>query len=594
MGQELSQHELYVKQLKDALKTLGVKVKTMDLFHYFDFVKKICPWFPQEGLIDIKRWKRVGSALEDYYKVFGPDKILVTAFSYWNLIKELVDRKEAPTEGAIKQAEDLLQNSTCPKASKVPAEEVDLISLDSNEEDSARQSKTHSESSDLDYNKSDPNPKNGSDNALLQPDAAPMAPSEALPLPPPYAIPSTLTALEAFPVFPPIEHLKAEIDHALLQPDAAPMAPSEALPLPPPYAIPSTLTALEAFPVFPPIEHLKAEIDRLQQCARALSRALVAELQSLTVQDLFSGPVTTTTETPIVSRSCGLSTTAPSALKDFPVLEIIKGGGDDDEPIRQHNPFKLSDLKELKAAVSQYGAMAPYTITLLEGLAEQWLTPSDWHTLAKALLHGGDFLLWRSEYFDACKETAKKNIKTINDDWTFDMLMGEGEYDSNDTQMNYPPGLFAQIQTAAIKAWKKLPAKGDSGVSLTSIKQGPDEPFADFVHLLSTAATRLFGSIKGGIELILKQLAFENAIPTCQAAIRPHKKKTNLDGYMRLCTEIGSSYQQGLAMAAALSKTVKDFLNDRKWPITRGCFKCGKPGHFSRDCKSPPGQKKKQ
>lgn len=35
MGQELSQHQIYVGQLKEALKIRGVKVKGNDLFKFF-------------------------------------------------------------------------------------------------------------------------------------------------------------------------------------------------------------------------------------------------------------------------------------------------------------------------------------------------------------------------------------------------------------------------------------------------------------------------------------------------------------------------------------------------------------------------------
>lgn len=50
----------------------------------------------------------------------------------------------------------------------------------------------------------------------------------------------------------------------------------------------------------------------------------------------------------------------------------------------------------------------------------------------------------------------------------------------------------AQIQAAATGAWRKLPVQGDPGASLTGVKQGPDEPFTDFVHRLMTPAGDMF------------------------------------------------------------------------------------------------------
>ena len=98
-----------------------------------------------------------------------------------------------------------------------------------------------------------------------------------------------------------------------------------------------------------------------------------------------------------------------------------------------------------------------------------------------------------------------------------------------------------------------------------------------------TAAGRIFGNAEAGVDYV-KQLMFENVNPACQAAIRPYRKKTDLTGYIRLCSDIGPSYQQGLAVVAAIQgQSVKDSLVSRD---KKACFKCGKPGHFAKDCRA--------
>ena len=67
-----------------------------------------------------------------------------------------------------------------------------------------------------------------------------------------------------------------------------------------------------------------------------------------------------------------------------------------------------------------------------------------------------------------------------------------------------------------------------------------------------TTAGRIFGNAEAGVDYV-KQLAFENANPACQAAIRRYRKKTDLTGYIRLCSDIGPSYQQGLGMVTVLA-----------------------------------------
>jgi hypothetical protein len=68
-------------------------------------------------------------------------------------------------------------------------------------------------------------------------------------------------------------------------------------------------------------------------------------------------------------------------------------------------------------------------------------------------------------------------------------------------------------------------------------------------------AGRIFGNPQGGV-LFVTQLAYENP-----NAVWPYKAKTDLSGYIRLCAEIGPSYNQGLAMMLPY-----------KGPLCKQCF----------------------
>lgn len=111
MGQEISVQERFIEGLKDSLRACRVEVKKKDLVQFFEFLKDICPWLPQEGTIDEKRWKRVGDALNDFYKCFGPEKVPVTAFSYWNAINDILCVRHHPdnVRDILKEGESFLK-----------------------------------------------------------------------------------------------------------------------------------------------------------------------------------------------------------------------------------------------------------------------------------------------------------------------------------------------------------------------------------------------------------------------------------------------------------------------------------------------------
>jgi hypothetical protein len=130
-----------------------------------------------------------------------------------------------------------------------------------------------------------------------------------------------------------------------------------------------------------------------------------------------------------------------------------------------------------------------------------------------------------------------------------------------------------------------LPVKGDIGGSLASIRQSSDEPYQDFVDRLLISASRILGSSDMG-SLFVMQLAYENAYAICRAAIQPHKGQTDLVGYVRLCVDIGPSWEISQGTHAQAMFTRKRGNN--------ACFKCGSLDHFRSNCPKNKGAEVRQ
>jgi hypothetical protein len=79
--------------------------------------------------------------------------------------------------------------------------------------------------------------------------------------------------------------------------------------------------------------------------------------------------------------------------------------------------------------------------------------------------------------------------------------------------------------------------------------------------------------------ILVKQLAFENANKAWKIALWPYRKRTTLQEMIRICVDVGLSHIQGIALAAALKEVFHP--GGRK---KGACFSCGKKGHIAREC----------
>jgi hypothetical protein len=71
------------------LKIRGSRVRSLQLMQFFDFVQDTCPWFPEEGTVNLETWNKVGHGLRMCYTAEGPECMPIFTFSLWYMIRDV-------------------------------------------------------------------------------------------------------------------------------------------------------------------------------------------------------------------------------------------------------------------------------------------------------------------------------------------------------------------------------------------------------------------------------------------------------------------------------------------------------------------------
>nr|QDR91213.1 gag protein [Human immunodeficiency virus 1] len=130
-----------------------------------------------------------------------------------------------------------------------------------------------------------------------------------------------------------------------------------------------------------------------------------------------------------------------------------------------------------------------------------------------------------------------------------------------------------------------------SPVSILDIRQGPKEPFRDYVDRFfkTLRAEQASQEVKNWMT---DTLLVQNANPDCKTILRALGPGATLEEMMTACQGVGGPGHKARVLAEAMSQANNINIMMQKGNFKGSkrivkCFNCGKEGHIARNCKAP-------
>lgn len=146
------------------------------------------------------------------------------------------------------------------------------------------------------------------------------------------------------------------------------------------------------------------------------------------------------------------------------------------------------------------------------------MCPWDWNALIKAVLSPAQYAVYRQDLKDACVTQAMR-ILGNNIPISLKQLIGVGPY-AHPQQQAAVPMLGRQQLTEIIKTMEhKIPISGWGTGSFGNVRQGPPQPYMEFINPLQEAISRQIDDLEAA-ETLLLSLAVESANEDSTSVLR--------------------------------------------------------------------------
>nr|ACV94301.1 gag protein [Human immunodeficiency virus 1] len=130
-----------------------------------------------------------------------------------------------------------------------------------------------------------------------------------------------------------------------------------------------------------------------------------------------------------------------------------------------------------------------------------------------------------------------------------------------------------------------------SPVSILDIRQGPKEPFRDYVDRFykTLRAEQASQDVKNWMT---ETLLVQNANPDCKTILKALGPAATLEEMMTACQGVGGPSHKARVLAEAMSQATNTAAimmqkGNFRGPKRIKCFNCGKEGHLARNCRAP-------